>query len=509
MQDIHTHVAANVPPGYRKAEQRFERLYKLGDALRVLEWDNSAVMPAGGAEARGEQIATLRVLHHEMLTAPEIGDVVSAAEAERNALDPWQRANLAEMRREWAHASAVPPDLVEAYSKALSACEMRWRSARPANDFKGLLPDLRRVLGLVRQVADAKAAKLGLSPYDALLDEWEPGGRAETIDVLFDDLAAFLPGFIAEAIGHQESLPAPLPIPGPFPVDRQRSLATSLMATVGFDFDHGRLDTSAHPFCGGVPDDVRITTRWNESDFTTGLMGVLHETGHAMYERGLPAGWRYQPVGRARGMSIHESQSLMVEMQASRSPQFVRWLAGQAAAAFGGTGPAWAPDNFLRIYHRVRRGLIRVDADEATYPCHVILRYRLERAMIAGDLDLGDLPGAWNDGMKELVGIVPPDDKDGCLQDIHWPSGAWGYFPTYTLGAMTAAQLFAAAAAADPTIPDALGRGDFRPLMAWLRREVHGRAASLSTPDLITAATGRPLDPSFFKAHLARRYLGR
>ncbi len=507
MQKLATHSTLNAPPGYRKAEARFERLYKLGDATRVLEWDNSAVMPSGGSEARSEQLATLRVIHHEMMTAPENDDILGAAESERAALDPWQRANLAEMRREFAHAAAVPPDLVEAYSKALSVCEMRWRAARPANDFKGLLPDLRRVLGLVREVAAAKAAKLGLMPYDALLDEWEPGGRAAAIDVLFDDLASFLPGFIAAAIDHQARLPAPLPIPGPFPVDQQLALAKRLMASVGFDFDHGRLDTSAHPFCGGVPDDVRITTRWNEADFTTGLMGVLHETGHAMYERGLPQAWRYQPVGRARGMSIHESQSLMVEMQASRSPPFVRWLAGQAAAAFGGAGPAWAPDNFLRIYHRVKRGLIRVDADEATYPCHVILRYRLERAMIAGDLDLADLPGAWNDGMKALVGIVPPDDKDGCLQDIHWPSGAWGYFPTYTLGAMTAAQFFAAATDADPTIPDALGRGDFRPLMAWLRREVHGRAASLPTPELVKAATGRTLDPAFFKAHLKRRYL--
>jgi carboxypeptidase Taq len=194
-------------------------------------------------------------------------------------------------------------------------------------------------------------------------------------------------------------------------------------------------------------------------------------------------------------------------MQASRSPEFVAWLAGEARAAFGGEGPEWTPENFMRIYHHVERSLIRVDADEATYPCHVILRYRLERAMLGGALALADLPGAWAEGMKALVGVVPPDDRDGCLQDIHWPGGTWGYFPTYTLGAMTAAQLFAAAVASDPAIPAALGRGEFAPLMAWLRREVHGRASLLSTPALIEAATGRALDVGCFKVHLRRRYL--
>jgi carboxypeptidase Taq len=498
---------ANVPPAYRKAEMRFERLLKLSDAVGVLDWDNAAMMPAGGIEARSEQVATLRVIHHETLTAPETRDLIAAAAAEAPALDAWQRANVEEMRRELAHAAAVPPDLVEAHSKATARCEMRWRTARPANDFAGLLPDLARVLALTREVGQAKAAALGLDLYDALLDEWEPGGRAADIDMLFDDLARFLPGFIDAVIARQAKATPAIAPRGPFPADQQRALATQLMARVGFDFAHGRLDTSAHPFCGGVPDDVRITTRWNERDFTSGLMGVLHETGHAMYERNLPASWRYQPVGRARGMSIHESQSLLVEMQASRSREFVAWLAGEARVAFAGDGPEWSPVNFTRIYHRVQRSLIRVDADEATYPCHVILRYRLERAMLGGALALADLPGAWADGMKALVGVVPPDDRDGCLQDIHWPGGTWGYFPTYTLGAMTAAQLFAAAVAADPAIPAALGRGEFAPLMAWLRREVHGRASLLPTPALIAAATGRPLDVECFKTHLKRRYL--
>jgi carboxypeptidase Taq len=256
-----------------------------------------------------------------------------------------------------------------------------------------------------------------------------------------------------------------------------------------------------------VPDDVRLTTRWDESDFLSGLMGVLHETGHALYERGLPPHWRHQPVGQARGMSVHESQSLLVEMQACRGREFIDYLAPRAAAAFGRSGPEWSPDNLHRIYTRVERSLIRVDADEATYPAHVILRYRLEKSMIAGDLDLADLPGAWRTGMKSLIGIVPPDDKDGCLQDIHWPGGAWGYFPTYTLGAMTAAQLFDGATSADATILPAIARGEFKPLFAWLRAHVHGVGSLQPTRELLIAATGKPLDPAIYKRHLQRRYL--
>jgi carboxypeptidase Taq len=279
------------------------------------------------------------------------------------------------------------------------------------------------------------------------------------------------------------------------------------MAAIGFDFDHGRLDTSLHPFCGGVPDDVRITTRYDETDFSRTLMGVLHETGHALYERGLPMAWRRQPVGVARGMSVHESQSLLIEMQVCRGRPFLEFAAPLFREAFGQGGSAWHAENLYRRATRVERGFIRVDADEVTYPAHVILRYRLERALIAGDLAVGDLPAAWNEGMKTLLGVVPPDDRRGCLQDIHWYDGAWGYFPTYTLGAMTAAQFFAAVSKALPDLPAAIRQGEFAPLVGWLRREVHGRASLLETDDLLVAATGRTLDPAVFKAHLEAKYI--
>ena len=492
---------------YAELESRFARLGALAEAEGVLHWDMSVMMPSGGVAARAEQLAALKVTRHELLTRADMGELLERAQGEAAGLDGWQRANLREMRRAWTSAVALPADLVAALSKACSASETVWRAARPAADFTMLLPSLEEVLRLTREKAQALGAARGLAPYDALLDQHEPGARATRIDELFAGLARFLPDFIDRVLEKQAREPRPVPPQGPFPAAAQRALGQELMRAIGFDFAHGRLDESAHPFSAGVPEDVRITTRYDEGDFARGLMGVLHETGHALYERGLPAAWRRQPVGEARGMALHESQSLLLEMQACRSRGFLEFAAPLMAKAFNGTGPAWDAGNIHRLYTRVERGFIRVDADEATYPAHVILRYRLERALVAGDLKLAGLPAAWNAGMKELLGVAPPDDRLGCLQDIHWPDGAWGYFPTYTLGAMAAAQLYRAARRADPDVAPGIARGDFKPLLAWLGANVHAKASLLSTDELLTQATGAPLSDAAFKAHLKARYL--
>jgi carboxypeptidase Taq len=490
---------------YQALEKHYGRLGRLGAVQSLVGWDTATTMPPGSAEARGEETAALGLVIHDLATDPRLAALF--ADAERLNLDSWQAANLREMKREWLHATAVPGDLVEALSIASSRCEMAWRAARPANDFKGLLPLLAEVLTLTQHVAAAKAAAFGCDPYDALLDQYEPGGRAADIDRIFAEVGAELPALIQQTLDHQASRDAAIALPGPFSIAAQEALGRQLMTVIGFDFSRGRLDVSSHPFCGGTPDDIRLTTRYREDDFRSAMMGVLHETGHALYEVGLPADWRYQPVGCARGMSIHESQSLLMEMQACRSRAFVTFASPLIRAAFNGQGPAWEHENLYRLGTRVTRGLIRVDADEVTYPAHVILRYRLERALVSGALPLSDLPGAWNDGMQELLGVRPPSDVDGCLQDIHWPSGAFGYFPTYTLGAMTAAQLYQAAGVAIPDLDARLERGDFSALLGWLRTHVHGKAASMSAPDLLTAATGRPLESAPFLAHLRRRYL--
>ena len=490
---------------YKELETRFKRIAALGEAVGMLHWDMSVLMPPGGADSRTEQLTALKLTTHEMKTDPALAGLLDEAES---ALpdDPWQSANLREMRRIWIHANAMEASLVEAMSRACSACELTWREARPENDFVRVLPYLEEVLNLTRQVAAVKSDALICSEYEALLDQYEPGGRTARIDELFSDLAGFLPEFTETALARQADRADPVLPDGPFSTERQRILGEKLMGTLGFDFDAGRLDVSLHPFCGGVPGDIRITTRYADNDFTQSLMGVLHETGHALYEMGLPDDWRYQPVGSARGMALHESQSLLIEMQACRSREYLEFAAPLMRDAFSGSGSKWEVDNLYRLYTRVDPSFIRVDADEVTYPAHIILRYRLERALIDDKLGLADLPGAWNDGMEDLLGIRPPDDRLGCLQDIHWYDGAWGYFATYTMGAMAAAQLFAAAKRELPDIPEGISRGDFSHLIGWMRKHLHAKASSASTDELMIQATGEPLETASFKAHLQARY---
>jgi carboxypeptidase Taq len=492
---------------YSQLETRFRRLGAIEGAISMLHWDAAAMMPTGGAAARAEQLAALRGVAHQQLTTPEIGDLLAEAESESRTLDEWQCANLREMRRRRRHATALSGGLVEAESRACSECEAVWRNARLQNDFGAVLPFLERVLRLEREIAATKAEHLGTSPYEALLDQYEPDGSVATINRLFDELARFLPNLLEAVLTQQAALPPTPTLFGPFPVELQRRVGTKLMERIGFDFGHGRLDVSAHPFCGGVPDDVRITTRYDESDFARALMGVLHETGHALYQRGLPEEWRLQPVGRARGMAVHESQSLFLEMQVCRSRAFLTFAAPILRQTFAGDGPSWDPDAFHRRQILVQRSLIRVDADEVTYPAHVILRYRLEQAMIAGDLVPANLPGAWAEGLRQLLGITPTNDREGCLQDIHWYDGVWGYFPTYTLGALIAAQLFEAARESIPDVLEAIAQGEFAPLLSWLRDRIHSKGSLLSTAELVENATGRPLGTASFERHLHDRYL--
>ena len=488
---------------YARLQDRFTRIATIGEAGAVLGWDAAAMMPSGGGAARGDQLAVLAGLGHGLLTAPEAGDDLAEAYAEGE----WDGANLALMRHAHIRATALPADLVEAQARANSRCEKVWREARRASDFAAVLPHLEEVVRLVRHQADALAPALGLQPYDALMDGYQRGIGAADVGPVFAQYEAFLQDALPRALERQARSPEPAPLHGRFPAAMQEDLCRRLSTLAGLEPDHARLDRSTHPFCGGTPTDVRITTRYDEADPAQALMGVMHETGHALYERGLPAAHARQPVGEAAGMAAHESQSLIVEMQACRSDAYLAWLGPELHRLFGGDAAPYAPANLSRLWRRVRRGLIRVDADEMTYPAHVILRFRLEQAMVSGDLLPADLPGAWNDGLDALLGVRPAGDAQGCLQDIHWYDGAFGYFPSYTLGAMAAAQLMAAARAAVPGLDAALGQGDLGPLVGWLRMHVHGQGSRLGFNDLLRAATGKPLDPTGFEAHLTRRYL--
>jgi len=490
---------------YKKLEVHFGQIGRLRAAETILQWDMETMMPHGAAVDRGEQLWAMRNTVHRLERDERVGLWISEAEAGAGQLGAWQQANLREMHRVWAHARAMPSDLIEALTKAGTACLMAWRRAKESDNFHEVAPHLEKVLDLVRAKAFAKADTLKLTPYDALLDEFEPGGRVAQINPVFERLSLELPPIIEQVLQKQSQTPR-LPFSAAVDIKVQRQLMRELVTALGFSQDHGRLDESAHPFCGGTADDVRITTRYNPQDALSALMAVIHETGHALYERGLPLDWRYQPVGIARGMVLHESQSLLFEMQLGRSRGGMQWL-----AALGNESGAlnWRADALYQSCIWVKRSLIRVEADEVTYPMHIMLRYRLELALLSGDLKVADLPIAWNEAMQKTLHVKPPGDREGCLQDIHWMDGSFGYFPTYTLGAIVAAELGAQLRATYPDLEQRLAQGQFETVVSWLRENLHSWASFYpSSTNLLEKVTGQPLNERAFLEHLKLRYLG-
>jgi carboxypeptidase Taq len=491
---------------YQALEQTYTKLHRFEHLRSIAWWDQASNMPPKGNSARGAALAEVATLLHRMRTDPGLGARIVEAEAE--FLDDVERANLREIRRDWLLATALPEVLVERRELAQSRCEHAWRTQRPANDWAGFLENFRPVLAIAREQAERLSQVTGNTPYDALMNQYEPGMTSTELERIFGDLRTWLPGLIREA-RERQAQDQPVEPQGPFPIPAQRALCERVMRALGFDFDAGRLDVSTHPFCGGVPEDVRITTRFSDDDFLKSLMGTIHETGHASYEQNLPRERLGQPVALARSMAIHESQSLSFEMQLARSPAFVEWLAPQVAEAFG-RQPAFTSENLLKLMTRVEPGFIRVDADEATYPAHIILRWEIERGLIERELEAEDIPAAWDQRMQELLGIDTRGNyRNGPLQDVHWPEGLFGYFPCYSLGAMYAAQWFAEIRTAVPDLDARVRTGDFAPAFDWLRANVWSQASRYPTGELVARATRRPLDPGAFRAHLESRYLGR
>ncbi|HVY52678.1 MAG TPA: carboxypeptidase M32 [Devosia sp.] len=495
----------------------FDKLAELGRKLEAIEHaqamlsvDEAVMMPVGGGEKRAESMSVLAGMYHEMATAPEIADWLSAAAEE--PLDDWQKAAIAEQRRVYTNMTCLSADFVRRQVVARMRSEQLWRELRANNDWAGFLPAFEEVVAIVREEAALRAAALGLEPYDAMMEQYDPGNRAADITPLFDRLKAFLNDFVPAAIAHQHDKRSrrPLrPLNAPFPIEKQKALGLAVMEALGFDFDHGRLDVSHHPFCGGVPTDVRMTTRYTTAEFLSSLMGIIHETGHGLYEQNLPKQWSHFAVGKARGMAIHESQSLFVEKQIGRSAEFWEWAMPLVREHLGEDSIAgWDIEDLLAHVHEVRTGLIRVDADEATYPLHVILRYEIEKGLIEGAIAPRDVPDEWHDRMTRYLGLGTRDNyRDGPMQDVHWPGGAFGYFPSYTLGAMIAAQLWAAMEKDIPSAREDMRRGHFVAINQWRRDRIWSQASRWSTPDLLLRATGERLNARYFEDHLKRRYL--
>ena len=496
---------------YQQLEKTFYRLAQLDHASAMLGWDQQVMMPSKGNEPRGLALAELSGIATEILQQNVLADLFSAAELTETDLQPWQQANLREMRNTWKRALAIPKELVEAEVIATNECEYAWRHYRQHNNWQDFQPLLQTVFDLVKEKAQALHSVLAteqgyINDYDALLDLFDPGTRLASVDRLFNQLKAVLPDLQQSIMEKQLSLPAPLQPSSPVARKTQLKLSRDLMSLLGFDFTAGRLDEAAHPFSGGVSGDSRITSRIDENNVVEGIMATIHETGHSRYETGLNRDWRFKPIGLARGMSIHESQSLFFEMQMARSKSFIQAINPLVIKHLG--DPAFSSANLHRIYTQVQPNLIRVNADEVTYPLHVILRYEIERDIILGKAKVAHIPEYWDEAMKKYLNLDTRGNyQDGAMQDIHWPSGAIGYFPSYTLGAMNAAQLHYALVQAIPQAPNHISQLELTPIFEWLSTNIWEKGSLLSTDDLIQQATGETLRADYFIDHLRSRYL--
>ena len=487
---------------YQELLRRSREIALLGSCSAVLGWDQQTYMPAAGTSFRGEQLALLAGLGHQKATDPKIGELLAAVESSALVADPssLEASNIRELRHQYDRAVKVPQRLVEELARVTTAGQQAWQEARASNEFRHFQPHLEQILALKREEADA----IGYIEhrYDALLDEYEPGATASELRTLFADLTAQLVPLIQQ-IHESGKQPRREILHREYPIDRQRWFAESAAAAIGFDFQAGRLDTTTHPFCSGFgPGDCRITTRYNPRFFSEAFFGVLHEAGHGMYEQGLPAEQFGTPGGSYCSHGIHESQSRLWENQVGRGEPFWEHFFPRLQQAFPSTLQDISRQEFYFAINEIRPSFIRVEADEATYNLHIALRFELELDLLSGNLSVADLPGAWNDRFTTLFGMTPHSDRDGCLQDIHWSFGGIGYFPTYTLGNLYAAQFMEAVQEELPQLNDGFRRGLFSPLKSWLSEKIYRQGRRLRAAALCRSATNRELSTAPFIRYL-------
>lgn len=488
-------------------ETLLKRIHKLDHALSFLKWDEAVMMPAGGAIERAEVIAELAGLIHQNKTNPELEKWIG--EAEHEVQDPTLKLGLKEWKKQWIKNKLVPVEFIDELTRIQILSESAWRTIRPKNDWNLFLPHFEKLFKLTKQYGDIVGNHFGVSAYDVMVDEWNPGLRCQDIDRLFEELKSFLPELIEKVI-LEKSKKKFRSLKGHVPLHRQKGLSHALMEKMGFDFKHGRLDETHHPFCGGVPTDVRVTTRYEQDDLIQGLMSVIHETGHGFYEQNLPQRWAHWPVGRSRGMMVHESQSLFFEMQIGRSREFAKFLMPLLKTHLGADytfGDLSAEELFENVTE-VQKSYIRIYADEVTYPCHVILRYEIERMLFNNELSPKEIPEVWNAKMQKYLGLSTiGNDKDGCLQDVHWPAGIFGYFPSYALGSLMAAQLMEALEKQFPEIRSNISDGHFSTIRDWLNNKIWSKGSLVDWKNIITESTGSDLSAQPFRRHIEKRYL--
>jgi carboxypeptidase Taq len=490
---------------YLHLVDKFHKLAHIDHALTFLQWDQLVMMPPGGNESRANALAELTAMHHELLASDEISDLVQKAKEE--GLDPARQRSLLEMEREHRRAGCLPSRLVKAQSLAGSVCEHGWRNQRQDNDWQGFLKNFREVVKLSREEAllrQAVAPEEFETPYDALLDLYCTGDSSSFIGEIFTTLKNDLPVLLQQIQERQADSPS---LSGHYSISAQKELCEKLMGILGFDFSSGRLDVSMHPFSTGDRGDQRITTRFRDADFGDALQATAHETGHASYEAGLPLAWDHLPVGRARNLCIHESQSLLFEKQLFLSKPFTAYFVSQIHELLP-EARRFSWEQLWQAHIKVQPSLIRIEADEVTYPLHVILRFEIEKDLINNVIEPEDIPDLWHQKMKQYLGLSTTGNyRDGCLQDIHWTDGSFGYFPSYTLGALNSAQFFAKIRSEHPDWQELIAAGEITFIRQWLSKNVWGLGSTMDSQDLVRKATGEGTNPHFFLAHLRERYL--
>jgi len=491
---------------YQQLAERFRKISRIGHAITYLSWDQMVLMPEEGVAPRADALAELAALQHEWMTDESLATVFDQAEQE---VEGEEALSLQEMKYAWLRETCLPAELVREKIKAGSRCEHAWRTQRGNNDWDGFTVNFKPVLELAREEArlrQAAAPERFPTPYDSLLDLHCSGDSKALIDSVFSDLRAELPDLLKEVMERQ-SKKSTSQLAGVFPIEHQQQLNEELMSLLGFDFNSGRLDVSTHPFSTGDRGDLRITTRFEDDEFLQALLATAHETGHASYQGGLPAAWEGLPVGSYRNMCIHESQSLLFEKQVFLSRAFLGHFKTHIDDLFPdlATIPA---DDLWRSATRVEPGFIRVEADEVTYPLHVLLRYEIESELINGSLEVQDIPDCWNEKMQSYLGLSTAGNyADGCLQDIHWTDGAFGYFPSYTLGAVNSAQIFATVKGQFEDWEERFAKGELGFLREWLSENIWSKGCLESSQGLMQSATGQGTNPAYYLQHLRDRYL--
>lgn len=495
--------AAALPAHYKDVLDAARAGALLASTSALCAWDQETGMPTGAGERRAEQLALLARLTHERLTGQALGDGIARCEAATD-LDDEQRACVRELRRDFDRSTRLPADLVGELAATESRAQQAWAAARRDDDFAAFAPHLERMLELQRQKADCLKAD-GQTRWDALADLYEPGLRAADLEQLFGPLRLRLVS-LRERLD-RGNRPSDAFRQREVPKAMQLAFVRAVVGAMGFSFERGRLDESAHPFCTtvGGSRDVRLTTRFHDADVLDALGSTMHEGGHGLYEQGLPAEPFGSPLCEAVSLGIHESQSRLWENHVGRSLPFWKWCWPLAQQHLGDACDGLHGEFVFRQANVVTPSLIRVEADEATYDLHVMVRFEIERALLAGDLAVADLPQRWNELYRDYLGVDVPDDRRGCLQDVHWSCGLFGYFPTYTLGNLYAAQFAAAADRALGGLAERIERGDFAPLREWLRDNVHRHGRRYTPAELCERATGAPLSSEPFLAYLEQK----